>query len=93
MTRAQRIIGTFVLSSTVWLFLVLDIIPIPLPTFLTSNILPILPFYLLISFGSYALCNIGYNLMTFRECPDEYYKLMSEISESKQFLLANGIKL
>ena len=36
-----------------------------------------LPWWLLVSFGSYALWSLGHGLYTFRECTDAYTELLS----------------
>ncbi|CAG8526269.1 3791_t:CDS:2 [Cetraspora pellucida] len=50
-----------------------------------------LPWWALISFGSYSLGNIGYHLYRFRDCNDAYHELMEEIQSAKNDLRAKGV--
>ncbi|KAF8890103.1 dolichol-phosphate mannosyltransferase subunit 3-domain-containing protein [Infundibulicybe gibba] len=56
-----------------------------------QDILPLIPWWILVSFGSYSLWSIGWGLFTFRDCPEAYTELLGEISQAKNDLRAKGI--
>lgn len=51
------------------------------------------PYWFLISFGSYALWKIGLGLATLRDCIEESTDLDKEIKEAKVFLSSKGFKI
>ncbi|KAJ1920440.1 hypothetical protein H4219_001277 [Mycoemilia scoparia] len=65
---------------------------LPLPDFL-SEVWSTLPFVGLVGLGAYAFCNIGYNLLTFRECPEAYHELMQQIREAKEELRSKDVDM
>ncbi|WDK22572.1 dolichol-phosphate mannosyltransferase subunit 3 [Colletotrichum graminicola] len=50
-----------------------------------------LPFWALISFGSYLLARLGYNVMTFNDVPEAHKELMAEIDEAVVDLRKLGV--
>jgi len=67
---------------------------IPLPFFnaeTTGQIVSLLPWWLLVSFGAYSLWSIGWGLLTLRECSEAYEELLSEIAEAKDDLRTKGV--
>jgi dolichyl-phosphate mannosyltransferase polypeptide 3 len=52
---------------------------------------PQLPFWLLVSFGSYSLSSLGLGLVRFNDCPDAYESLLKEISQAKDELRNQGV--
>ncbi|KAJ1677985.1 hypothetical protein EV182_005024, partial [Spiromyces aspiralis] len=84
-TETARLFGTLL---TVWLLGQLGILPLPL---FLEEIWSVLPLWGLVGLGAYSVCNIGYNLLTFRECPEAYHELMQQIREAKDDLRANGV--
>ena len=57
-----------------------------------EEIFPILPYWCLITFGSYSLCSIGWSLFTFGECEEAYRELAKEIEQAKTELSRHGIE-
>jgi len=57
----------------------------------SDQILPVLPWWALITLGSYSLWSIGMGLLTLRECPEAYEELLGEIAEAKNELRAKGV--
>jgi len=92
MTRATRF-ALYASAVTLSYFLVwFSILPMPLIAEETKDqILPLLPWWLLVSFGSYSLASLGLGLWSFRDCPDAYEELMHEINEAKIDLSAKGV--
>ncbi|KAK3316546.1 dolichol-phosphate mannosyltransferase subunit 3 [Apodospora peruviana] len=89
MTRAQQTISIALLVSSLYLSLYFELIP--LPTVLQKEIIPVLPFWLLVSFGAWLLFRLGYGLATFRDTPEAYAELMDEIKMAKADLRAKGV--
>ncbi|CAG8477448.1 5390_t:CDS:2 [Paraglomus brasilianum] len=57
------------------------------------DILPVLPWWALVSFGAYSLGNIGYHVYRFKDCEDAYHELMAQINEAKKSLRTQGISV
>ncbi|KAF8481000.1 dolichol-phosphate mannosyltransferase subunit 3 [Russula ochroleuca] len=69
---------------------------IPVPFFSKEHaeqVLPVLPWWLLVSFGSYTLWSLGHGLYTYRECTDAYTELLTEISQAKSELQVKGVSV
>ncbi|KAK2017341.1 dolichol-phosphate mannosyltransferase subunit 3 [Colletotrichum eremochloae] len=86
MTRAQQTI-----SLALLLYLALYLQLIPIPAVIQTEIVPVLPFWVLISFGSYLLARLGYNVMTFNDVPEAHKELMAEIDEAVVDLRKLGV--
>lgn len=94
MTRATRVALLSALFSITYFLVLFAFIPVPLiAKESTEQILPVLPWWLLVSFGSYALWSLGHGLYTFRECTDAYTELLSEISQAKSELRLKGVSV
>jgi dolichyl-phosphate mannosyltransferase polypeptide 3 len=89
MKRAVRwglLVFVFLVS---WLALLFDYPrPVPAPY---KDIVPVLPLYVLVSFGCYSLAVIAYHIMTFRECPEEAKLLEKEREQAISFFKTKGI--
>ncbi|KAL4064324.1 dolichol-phosphate mannosyltransferase subunit 3 [Scleroderma citrinum] len=92
MARAHRL-AAYASGLVVLYFLALfSIVPIPLIDANTAEqILPTIPWWLLVSFGSYSLWSLGWGLFTFRDCPEAYHELLSEINDAKNDLRKRGV--
>ncbi|KAF6786160.1 Dolichol-phosphate mannosyltransferase subunit 3 [Colletotrichum musicola] len=89
MTRAQQTISLALLASSLYLALFLQLIPIPAK--IQEQVVPVLPFWVLVSFGAYLLGRLGYNVMTFNDVPEAHKELMAEIDEAKADLRKLGV--
>ncbi|TDZ14912.1 Dolichol-phosphate mannosyltransferase subunit 3 [Colletotrichum orbiculare MAFF 240422] len=89
MTRAQQQISLALLVSSVYLALFLQLVPIPAN--IQEQIVPVLPFWVLVSFGAYLLARLGYNVMTFNDVPEAHKELIAEIEEAKADLRKRGV--
>ncbi|KAF8342304.1 dolichol-phosphate mannosyltransferase subunit 3 [Cantharellus anzutake] len=94
MTRAHR----FTILATIFTFIYaltcLSIIPLPLVSKeVAHQLIPVLPWWLLVSFGAYSLATLGWGLWTFKDCPDAYEELMREISLAKNELRSKGVSV
>lgn len=91
MTRATQTISIALLASSFYLALFLQLLP--LPELVQTEIVPVLPFWALVSFGAYLLFRLGFNVMTFRDTPEAYKELMGEIEEAKRDLRTKGVEV
>jgi len=89
MTRAQQTISIGLLVTSLYLALFLQLVP--LPELVQTEIVPVLPFWALVSFGAYLLFKLGFNVMTFNDVPEAYNELMSEIDLAKTDLRRLGV--
>jgi len=89
MTKAQQTISLGLLVSSLYLALYFHLIP--LPQLLQSEIIPVFPFWVLVSFGSYLLFKLGYGVFTFNDVPDAHKELMSEIELARADLRTKGV--
>ncbi|ETS73105.1 hypothetical protein PFICI_15280 [Pestalotiopsis fici W106-1] len=89
MTRAQQTISIALLASSFYLALFLQLVP--LPELIQTEIVPVLPFWALVSFGAFLLFRLGWNVMTFNDVPEAHKELMGEIEMAKKDLRALGV--
>ncbi|CAB4391713.1 dolichol-phosphate mannosyltransferase subunit 3 [Rhizophagus irregularis] len=87
-TETARFLGIILLTYFIFLFNI-----IPLPQIIQEEILPVFPWWVLVSFGAYSLGNIGYHVYRFRDCEDAYHELMAEIQIAKDDLKTKGVTI
>ncbi|EXJ84646.1 hypothetical protein A1O3_05316 [Capronia epimyces CBS 606.96] len=92
MGRAAQTISFGLLLSSAYLLLVLPLLtedsPIPsiLPTKIQVEIIPVLPFWALITLGAYLLGRLGLGVLRFNDTEDAYKELMGQIDVAKKNL-------
>jgi len=92
MTRATRFAAYALSFLIAYLLVWFSVLPIPfIDTASTDKIVPVIPWWCLVSFGSYSLGSLGWGLWTFRDCPEAYDELMHEISQAKNDLRGKGV--
>ncbi|KAG0649663.1 Dolichol-phosphate mannosyltransferase subunit 3 [Hyphodiscus hymeniophilus] len=105
MTRAQQTISIGLLVTSVChldarrekdankmkLYLALYLQLIPLPDLISNEIIPVLPFWVIVSFGAYLLFNLGYGVFTFNDVPKAHAELMKEIDLARADLRTKGV--
>ncbi|KAI0969492.1 dolichol-phosphate mannosyltransferase subunit 3 [Xylaria arbuscula] len=89
MTRAQQTISIGLLITSLYLALYLQLVP--LPELVQTEIVPVLPFWALVSFGAYLLFRLGWNVMTFHDVPEAHKELVGEIELAKKDLRRLGV--
>ncbi|KAF2814476.1 dolichol phosphate mannosyltransferas-like protein subunit 3 [Mytilinidion resinicola] len=89
MTRAQQTISIALLLSSLYLTCFLGFVPFS-PK-IQDEIIPVLPFWSLVSFGSYLLFKLGYGVFTFNDVPEAHKELMAEIELARVDLKAKGV--
>jgi dolichyl-phosphate mannosyltransferase polypeptide 3 len=55
------------------------------------EIIPVLPFWALITLASYLVARLGLGVMTFNDCNDAYTELMGQIDTAKMDLKARSV--
>jgi len=94
MTRAHRVGGLSVAVLVAYLLIYFGLIPTPFVSeIVASQIIPTIPWWLLVSFGSYSLWTLGIGILTFRECPGAYHEVLSDINRAKTDLRSRGIQI
>jgi len=94
MTRATSFAVYTLVFTTAYLLVWFSVLPIPfLHASTADKIIPVIPWWGLVSFGSYSLGSLGWGLWTFRDCPEAYNELLYQISEAKNDLRAKGVTL
>ncbi|QUC16562.1 uncharacterized protein UV8b_00803 [Ustilaginoidea virens] len=89
MTRAQQTISFGLLVTSLYLALYLELIP--LPALVQQQIVPVLPFWALVSFGALLLFRLGWGVFTFNDVPQAHKELMREIDLAKVDLRKLGV--
>ncbi|EMC92583.1 hypothetical protein BAUCODRAFT_151014 [Baudoinia panamericana UAMH 10762] len=91
MTRAQQTLSIGLLVASVYMVAFLGLAP--LPKKIADDIIPVLPFWALVTFGAYLLAKLGYGVLTFNDCPDAYEELMKQIQEAREDLKKKGVEV
>ncbi|KAI9488022.1 dolichol-phosphate mannosyltransferase subunit 3 [Zychaea mexicana] len=91
MTRATEAFTKLGLAAVVYLVLLFGLVP--LPEVIQNKIVPVFPWWSLVTFGSYSLGYLGWHVMNFSDCPDAYTELMGEIQLAKTDLTSKGVSL
>jgi len=89
MTRAQQTISIGLLVTSLYLALYLQLIP--LPPLISNEIIPVLPFWVLVSFGAYLLFKLGLGVFTFNDVPEAHAELTKEIDVARAYLRTKGV--
>ncbi|KAL7411082.1 dolichol-phosphate mannosyltransferase subunit 3 [Mrakia frigida] len=94
MTRATSILLYTVPLTILYFLFLLGVVSVPLiSTQAADEILPVIPWVFLVTFGAYSLGSLGWGLVTFRDCPEAYRELMMEITQAKDDLRSKGVSV
>lgn len=91
MTKATETAVAFLAVSAVYFAMYTGTIPVG--ETIHNEILPYLPFWALVSFGSYALGTLGWGVLTFKDKHESYKELLQQIDEAKVFYKQRGLDL
>lgn len=91
MTKATEAAVFFIFITSIYIGLWAGVFPVGEK--IKHDILPYLPFWGLVSFGSYALATLGWGVYTFKDKEAKYKELLVQIDEAKEFYKSKGIKL
>ncbi|KAJ4350273.1 uncharacterized protein N0V89_008894 [Didymosphaeria variabile] len=89
MTRAQQTISIALLFTSLYLAVFMEIVSFPEK--IQKDVVPVLPFWALVSFGAYLLFKLGWGVFTFNDVPEAHKELMSQISQARTELSAKGV--
>ncbi|KAK1836771.1 dolichol-phosphate mannosyltransferase subunit 3 [Podospora conica] len=89
MSRARQTITLALVLTSLYLTLAAGLVP--LPDIVQNDVVPVLPFWFLVSFGAWLLFRLGWGMFTFRDTPEAYAELMDEIKTAKADLRARGV--
>ncbi|GMF02978.1 unnamed protein product [Ambrosiozyma monospora] len=89
MTKAAETVLTLFTLSAIYFALLFGVIPTS--ELVQNEILPVVPWWALVSFGAYALGSLGLGVFTFKDKEDKYKELLLEIDEAKAYLSKNGV--
>jgi len=62
-----------------------------LPLKVQTEIIPVLPFWALVTLAAYLLGRLGIGIMTFKDCDAAYTELMQQIDQAKKDLDARKV--
>ncbi|PVH98697.1 dolichol phosphate mannosyltransferas-like protein subunit 3 [Periconia macrospinosa] len=89
MTRAQQTVSIALLLSSLYLAVFFQIVA--LPEKIQTEIVPVLPFWALVSFGAYLLFKLGWGVFTFNDVPEAHKEILAEIQQARKELRAKGV--
>ncbi|KAK3203407.1 hypothetical protein GRF29_112g1242954 [Pseudopithomyces chartarum] len=89
MTRAQQTISIALLFTSLYLAVFMEVVSFPEK--IQREIIPVLPFWALVSFGAYLLFKLGWGVFTFNDVPEAHKELMAQIHEARTELRAKGV--
>lgn len=91
MTKATETAVAFFAISSVYFALYSGLLPTT--KLVHDEILPYLPWFALVTFGSYALATLGWGVLTFKNKEASYKELLGQIDEAKAFYKSKGLDL
>ncbi|CAO2648013.1 Nn.00g089350.m01.CDS01 [Neocucurbitaria sp. VM-36] len=89
MTRAQQTISIAMLLTSIYLAVYMEVVSFPEK--IQNEVVPVIPFWALVSFGAYLLFKLGWGVFTFNDVPEAHKELMQQISQARVELKAQGV--
>ncbi|KAM0721233.1 hypothetical protein Q7P37_003521 [Cladosporium fusiforme] len=89
MTRATQHITGFIILASLYISAFLGFVP--LPAKIQEDVIPVLPFWAIVSFGAYLLAKLGYGVLTFHDVPEAHEELVKQIEQAKADLKKRGV--
>ncbi|KAF2799587.1 dolichol phosphate mannosyltransferas-like protein subunit 3 [Melanomma pulvis-pyrius CBS 109.77] len=89
MTRAQQTTSIALLLTSVYLAVFFEVVSFP--ETIQKEIVPVIPFWGLVSFGAYLLFKLGWGVFTFNDVPEAHKEIMAEIQLARKELSAKGV--
>ncbi|EGF84224.1 hypothetical protein BATDEDRAFT_85358 [Batrachochytrium dendrobatidis JAM81] len=95
MKRALRFALSTVAFAGIWLIMLFhaQILPGLELSPAVDLVIPAIPLWLLVTFGSYSLANLGWALIIFGDCPAAQVSLLKEIQTAKMDLRSHGVSI
>ena len=91
MTKATDTLLVLFAASAIYFVLYSGVIPTSAK--FHDDILPYIPWWSLVTFGSYALATLGWDVFTFKDKVDKYEELVVQIDQAKEFYRKEGINI
>ncbi|KAF2724565.1 dolichyl-phosphate mannosyltransferase polypeptide 3 [Polychaeton citri CBS 116435] len=91
MTRATQQLSAAIAAVAIYLSCFLGMVP--LPSTISGEIIPVLPFWIIISLGAFLLFKLGYGVLTFNDVPEAHAELMQQIDVAKKELRTKGVQV
>ncbi|EKD01264.1 hypothetical protein A1Q2_04421 [Trichosporon asahii var. asahii CBS 8904] len=93
MSKGTRFVTFAVPAVIAYFLLLLHVLPTPFLAQETADqILPVIPWWLLVAFGAYSLSSLGLGLLRFHDTPEAYQSLLGEIQQAKNELRDQGVR-
>jgi len=89
MTRATQTTSTLIALVSAYLALFFEYVP--LSPKIQQEVVPVLPFWALVTFGAYLLFKLGWGVLTFNDVPEAHKELMAQIEHARKELKAKGV--
>ncbi|CAK3818821.1 dolichyl-phosphate mannosyltransferase polypeptide 3 [Lecanosticta acicola] len=91
MTRAQQTLSIGLLVASLYTILLLGLVPFPAK--IQQEVIPVLPLWALVSFGSFLLFKLGYGVLTFNDVPEAHEELQAQIQQARADLKKRGVEV
>ncbi|PWN25241.1 dolichol-phosphate mannosyltransferase subunit 3 [Jaminaea rosea] len=92
MSRFSNFVLYSGIATLIYAALFFGVLPTPgLSEQVKDDILPVIPWWTLVSFGSYMLWQMGWGIFNFNDVPEAYQSLMVDIKNAKDFLRERGV--
>ncbi|KAK5718753.1 hypothetical protein LTR15_008487 [Elasticomyces elasticus] len=65
----------------------------PIPETLQNDLIPVLPFWAIVTFGAYLLAKLGYGVLTFNDVPQAHQELVKQIEQARVELKKKGVEV
>ncbi|PWN19167.1 dolichol-phosphate mannosyltransferase subunit 3 [Microstroma glucosiphilum] len=92
MSRFTAFLAYSAVASLIYTALLFNLLPLPgVSREVKEDLLPVVPWWTLVSFGSYLLWQVGWALFNFNDVPEAYESLMVDIKNAKDFLRERGV--
>ncbi|KAL1589010.1 hypothetical protein WHR41_02247 [Cladosporium halotolerans] len=89
MTRAAQHIALLVVLASIYVTAFLGFLP--LPDKIQEDVIPVLPFWVIVSFGAFLLAKLGYGVFSFNDVPEAHEELVKQIEQAKADLSKRGV--
>ncbi|CAO1633206.1 unnamed protein product [Sympodiomycopsis kandeliae] len=94
MSRFSNFVLYTAVTSLIYFAILFEVLPLPsaiLSQETKDQILPVIPWWTIVSFGSYLLWQIGWGIFNFNDVPEAYQGLLVDIKNAKDFLRERGV--
>ncbi|KAL7420221.1 hypothetical protein Q5752_005188 [Cryptotrichosporon argae] len=94
MSKGTQTLTLVVPLVVAYILALLHLVPVPfMSAAIADDILPVIPWWLLVTFGAYSLWSLGLGLVRFHDCPEAYEDLLKEITQAKNELRDQGVSV